>query len=390
MPALTPRTAWAIAVVSVACRLALRGTHGDLVPDVIDLAVYRAEGMALRHGWDLYGALPGVRGLMTYPPFAAIVFSPVSLLPMGVLAPASVLANVALLAVVGHLSLRLAGTEGRRLSTGTAVVTAVAVWCEPVQSTIALGQVDLLVVALVLADLTVLRGTRWAGVGTGLAAGLKVTPAIVVGYLLLAGPRRTGVRAAVTALGTVALSAIVDRQATWDYWTRHLYDDRRVGSPERITNQSVRGWLVRAFGERDLAGWQLATTMVAVLAVLLVGTYVAIRAGRAGDDLGGLVAIAATGLMVSPISWTHHWVWCVPMLVLGWQRSRLLLVTVLATTATYVVRRIDDDRPELSWDALQVAASGPYVVLGLVALAVVARGVPLARRTAGTSPARAA
>ena len=373
MPVLSPRSAWALAVVSAGCLLVLRATRGDLVPGFVDLAVYRAEGMAMRHGWDLFGDLPGVHGLATYPPFAAILFVPAAFLPMWFLEPASALANLALIAVVGHLSLRLAGVEGRRLSTGTALVAAVAVWCEPVQSAIDFGQVNLLVVTLVLADLTVLRGTRWAGVGTGLAAGLKVTPAIFVGYLLLAGPRRAGVTAAVAAAGTVALSAIVDRRATWDFWTRHVYDDRRVGRPENVSNQSVRGWLVRAFSDRAPDGWPLAVTLLAVLAVLLVGSVVAVRAGRAGDDLGGLVAIAVTGLLVSPISWSHHWVWCVPILVLGWQRSRLLLLTVLATTGSHVVWRIPGHGQELSWDPIQVAASGPYVVLGLVALAVIAR-----------------
>ncbi|QCX28946.1 glycosyltransferase 87 family protein [Nocardioides jishulii] len=373
VPTLTPRIAWTLAAVSVACLLALRTIQGDLVPDFYDLGIYRAEGMALRHGWDLYGPLPGVTGLATYPPFAAMVFVPATFLPMGLLEPASVLANVFLLAVVGHLALRLAGVEGRRLTIGTAGVLAVAVWCEPVQSTLGFGQVNLLLVALVLADLTVLRDTRWAGVGTGLAAGLKVTPAIFIVYLLLAGPRRAGATAAVTAVGTVALSALVAPRATWDFWTRHLVDDRRAGRPENVSNQSVRGWLVRAFGDRDPDAWQLAVTLVVVLAVLLVGTVVALRASRAGDELGGLVAMAATGLLVSPISWTHHWVWCVPMLVLGWQRSWLLLLTVLATTATYAVWALPGNDSELSWDPLQVAASGPYVVLGVVALGVVAR-----------------
>ncbi|WP_191465630.1 glycosyltransferase 87 family protein [Nocardioides campestrisoli] len=377
MPVLTPRSAWVLAVLSVGCCLALRLAHSDLEPTFVDLGVYRAEGMALRDGRDLYGPLPGAHGLTTYPPFAALLFVPTAFLPRGFLGPVSVLTNLVLLTVVAHLALRLAGAEGRRLRTGTAAVLAVAVWMEPVQSTLGFGQVNLLVVALVLADLTVLRGTRWAGVGTGLAVGVKVTPAIFVGYLLLAGPRRTGMTAAGTVALTVAISALVDRQATWDFWTRHLLDDRRVGRPENVSNQSVRGWLVRAFGDRDPDGWQLAVMVLVVLVVLVGGTVVAVRTGRAGDDLGGVVAIAATGLLVSPISWTHHWVWCVPLLVLGWQRSRLLLLAVLATTATYVVWAVPgDDGQELSWHALQVAASGPYVLLGVVALAVIARGSP--------------
>lgn len=386
VPALTPRRAWALAVVSVVCSLALRSIHGDLVPRFVDLAIYRAEGMALRDGRDLYGSLPGVSGLATYPPFAALLFVPTSFLPMDLLGPASLLGNLVLLAVTSHLTLRLAGVSGRRLSTATPMVTAVAVWSEPVQSTAGFGQVNLLVITLVLVDLTVLRDTRWAGLGTGLVTGLKVTPAIFVGYLLLAGPRRAGITAALTALGTVVASAVAAPRETWAFWSHHVFDDRRVGRPENVSNQSVRGWLVRLFGDRDPDGWQTAVILLAVLLALVVGTVVAVRAGRAGDDLGGLVAIATTGLLVSPISWSHHWVWCVPLLVLGWQRSRLLLLATLATTLTYAVWAIPGGyRAELAWSRLEVAVSGPYVVLGLLALVVVARGAPPGHRAGGAT-----
>jgi alpha-1,2-mannosyltransferase len=373
VPAAHSLIAWWIAILSVTCYLTFRIAHP---PAFVDLAVYRAEGMAVRHGLDLYGPLPGVHGLATYPPFAAILFVPATFLPMTVLGPASLVVNLALLAVVAHLALRLTGVKGHRLSAGTGLVMAIGVWCEPVQATLAFGQINLLLLALILADLTVLRDTRWAGIGTGLATGMKVTPGIFVVYLLLTGRHRVGLTAVVTATATLAISAIVTGRAAWDFWTRHLFDDRRVGRPENVSNQSVRGWMVRAFHDREPHGWQLALAATVALVVLVVGMTIAVRAHRGGsDELGGLLATAVTGLLISPISWSHHWVWCLPLLVYAWHRSRLLLVTILAATWSDVVWAVPHgDRLELTLTPLQVAVSGPYVTLGVVALAVIARG----------------
>ena len=55
--------------------------------------------------------------------------------------------------------------------------------------------------------------------------------------------------------------------------------------------------------------------LVAALAAGLAGLAVAVWAHRRGYRMAGFLCCAVTGLLVSPISWTHHWVWAVPLLV---------------------------------------------------------------------------
>ncbi|VXB08209.1 Alpha-1,2-mannosyltransferase [Aeromicrobium sp. 9AM] len=374
-----PGTAWSIAAVSVVCYLIFQVIPSP--PTFHDMAVYRAEGMAMRQGLGLYGALPGVHGLATYPPFAAILFVPTTVLPLSMLGPMSLAFNLALLIPVAHLSLRLTGASGHRLNAGTAMVIAAALWCEPIQATLGFGQINLLLLTLILADFTVLRDTRWAGVGIGLATGLKITPAIFGIYLMITGRRRAGLTTIATTTATLVVSAIVATRDTWDFWTRYLFDDRRVGRPENVSNQTIRGWLVRAFQTRELQGWQLVLLATIVLVLLVLGMSIALRAQRRGDELGGLLATACTALLISPISWSHHWVWCAPILVYAWHRSRLLLAVTLALTWTGVVWVVPHgDRLELALTPLQVAVSGPYVVWGVATLAMTGRHPGRARR----------
>ncbi|MBN9618295.1 MAG: DUF2029 domain-containing protein, partial [Actinobacteria bacterium] len=215
-------------------------------PRFTDLKVYRAEGLALRDGRDLYGPLPGVHGLTTYPPFAALIFVPASFVPVSVLKVFAVVWNLLLLGLVSWQSCRLVGVAGRAAVLAGGVLAAVALWCEPVFITMSYGQINLLLLALVLWDFTRAPTSRWRGVGVGIAAGIKVTPGVLIVYLLLT--RRF--RAAATAVGalllTMGLSASVDARATWRYWTDYLFDSHRVGRLENAVNQTVRGWLVRA------------------------------------------------------------------------------------------------------------------------------------------------
>src|SRR6478609_4444110 len=182
-------------------------------PTFVDVRVYRAEGRALLDGADLDGPLPGITSVNTYPPFAALVFVPTALASLGSVKAVSVVVNLVLLAVVARLSLRLAG--GPATVAATLVLAAVALWSEPVATTIFYGQVNLALVALVLWDSTLPPQSRLRGLGIGLAAAVKVTPGLLVVYLVLTGRYRAAVVAGATFLATIGLTALVDAQATW-------------------------------------------------------------------------------------------------------------------------------------------------------------------------------
>ena len=336
-------------------------------PALMDVRVYRAEGRALLDGLDLYGPLDGVHGVNTYPPFAALVFVPAALAPVGFVEVASVVVNLLLLVVVCWQSIRLAG--GRTSFAAVGVLAAVAIWSEPVTTSLLYGQINLALLALVLWDVNLPAGSRWRGVGIGLAAGIKVTPGLLIVYLVLTGRFRAAATAAGTLLVTIGLTALVDAGATWTYWTQHLFDLSRIGRLENAANQSVRGWLVRLHHSRDTP----SVEMLLVLAVLVAGLAVAVLAHRQLGDAWGLPAAALTGLLVSPISWSHHWVWCVPILAVLWWQARVWVIPTLFVFWTYAVWLVPHGNAvELDLNRLQVwSAAYAIFAIGFLVLAAV-------------------
>ncbi len=319
-PVTRTRTAAAVLALSVAARLAW--TY--LVPNganFVDLHVYLGGAAALDHPGTLYSYVyadqtPDFPLPFTYPPFAALVFYPLTKLPFGVVAFGWQLGTIAALYGVVRVSQRLLGVPARAGYAAAMLWTAVAIWTEPLRSTFDYGQVN---VILVLGMLWAAYSTRWwlSGLLVGLAAGIKLTPAITGVYL--AGMRRWGaaVFSAVVFAGTVALSvAVIGPQARY-YFTDLLGDARRVGPVATSFNQSWRGGVSRilghdaGYGPPVLAGIAL-TAVVALLAWRALGT-----AGPAGtrDRLGSLLVVELFGLLASPISWTHHWIWLVPLMI---------------------------------------------------------------------------
>ncbi|MFH8986878.1 glycosyltransferase 87 family protein [Streptomyces sp. NPDC017940] len=322
-----------VPIAAVGCLLsfvlfwaAQRAAHVSM----IDLMVYRTEGLAARSGVDLYALRATEADLpMTYPPFAALLFTPLTLLDPVDLRPLATLGNLLLLFAFVRLSLRLVG-EQRHAGVATALwASALAVWTEPVWTTLRYGQINLLLAVLVMWDLTRRPGHRWAGAGIGLAAAIKLTPALFAVFLLLVGvvvaarrgvwrpPVRHACVAAATFLGATLLAALALPEDSRNFWTRVVFAAGRVGRAENTANQSVRGVLARLLHTTDPGAlWAVAAALVCV-----AGTAVAVAAAVRGERAWGAAACAATALLVSPVSWSHHWVWCVPMVLLLWSRA---------------------------------------------------------------------
>lgn len=309
------RTAALVLALSVAARLAW--TY--LVPNganFVDLHVYLGGAAALDDPGTLYSYVyadqtPDFPLPFTYPPFAALVFYPLAKLPFGVVALGWQLGIIAALYGVVRVSQRLIGAGGHR----TAMLwTAVGIWTEPLRSTFDYGQIN---VVLVLAVLWAAYSTRWwlSGLLVGVAAGIKLTPAIA--GLYLAGMRRwaAAVFSAVVFAATVALSiAVIGQQARY-YFTDLLGDASRVGPIGTSFNQSWRGGISRILGH-DAGYGPAVLAGIAVTAVLAVLAWRALAAGDAAPDrLGSLLVVELFGLLISPISWTHHWVWLVPLMI---------------------------------------------------------------------------
>ena len=311
------RLAPALLAASVAARL----VWTYLVPNganFVDLHVYIGGAAALDHPGSLYSYVyadqtPDFPLPFTYPPFAALVFYPLHLLPFGLVAFCWQVGIVAALYGVVRVSQRLLGVtagDGHR----TAMLwTAVAIWIEPLRSTFDYGQVN---VILALGVLYAAYSSRWwlSGLLVGVAAGVKLTPAVTGLYFL--GMRRWGaaVFSAVVFLATVGLSiAVIGQQARY-YFTDLLGDASRIGPIGTSFNQSWRGGISRILGH-DAGYGPLVLGAIAVTAVLALLAWRALGADGDRDRLGSLLVVQLFGLLISPISWTHHWVWVVPLMI---------------------------------------------------------------------------
>jgi hypothetical protein len=260
-----------------------------------DMVIYHDAIRWWLSGGELYEYAAPVRGQLgfTYPPFAAFVLMPAAAVPAQLAgwlnAAGSVLAlTVALGVVVGRSWLPMA--------------VPLALCMEPVRQTLGLGQVNLWLFALVVLDLIVLRrtGSRWTGVGVGLATAIKITPGLFIVYLLVTGQWRAARTAAVTVAALTGCGLVLAPAETVRYFGDLLWRTERVGAAEAVANQSLAGLLARtATAPGD---WWLPLCLLA----LAVGLRRAWLAHRAGDEAAALTLVGLTGNLISPMSWTHH------------------------------------------------------------------------------------
>ncbi|GAA3646902.1 glycosyltransferase 87 family protein [Streptomyces chitinivorans] len=360
------RAAAALLALSLAALAAVCAAQPSFLVDVL---VYRAEGQAVVEGRDLYGFTVTEWDLpATYPPFAALLFVPTALLPLPAVQVLFAAGNVVLLALLVHLSLRLAG---RRTSPALLIAaTAAGLWLEPVFQTMVFGQINLALACLVLWDLGRPDGARGKGLAIGVAAGIKLTPAIFAVHLLLTGRVRAGLTALAGFAGTAVLGAAVLPGASVDFWTRRMFETGRVGKAWIVDNQSLQGMIARLLHTPEPGLWWAAPAAVAGL----LGLWLARRAHLRGRESWGVLAVAGTAVLVSPISWSHHWVWCVPLLAVvaaaaspsrRWPLYAAAAVAVLFTARTHwLVPHSGDLDLHLPW--WQQPLASPYAPLALV------------------------
>ncbi|MGA7055045.1 MAG: mannosyltransferase [Mycobacterium sp.] len=299
-------------ILSVAARLAwtyLTPTGANFV----DLHVYLGGAAAIDRPGTLYSYVyadqtPDFPLPFTYPPFAAVIFYPLHLLPFGLVAFLWQAATMLALYGAIRISQRLLGIPADQRA--AMLWTAVSIWIEPLRSTFDYGQIN---VFLMLGMLWAVYTTRWwlSGLLVGVAAGIKLTPAISGIYFAGVRRWREVVFSALVFLATVGLSALIVGDQARYYFTDLLGDARRVGPIATSFNQSWRGAISRILGH-DAGFDPLVLAAIAVTAVVAVLAW---RALDGSDRLGKLLVVELFGLLFSPISWSHHWVWLVPLMI---------------------------------------------------------------------------
>jgi alpha-1,2-mannosyltransferase len=284
-----------------------------------DLGIYYRAVRWWAHGHDVYSysqpdSIQGSLGF-TYPPFAALLLRPLASMPLGAAQAVFGTVSVAALLVTLWLLIRpVAARLGYPTWFALALALPLVSWLEPVRETFSFGQVNFIVTGLIVVDLlvAVARGSRLAGVGIGLAAAIKLTPAIFVIYLLLTRRWRAAATAVAAAITATLLGAVPDWHSWWRFWTELVWQTGRIGRLDRVQNQSLTGALARLTGhqEPNQLGWLLLAALVGAY-----GLWRARSAALAGDEVTGLTLTALVGCVVSPVTWSHHLVWFAAALV---------------------------------------------------------------------------
>ncbi|WP_319461663.1 glycosyltransferase 87 family protein [Micromonospora sp. RTP1Z1] len=363
-----------------------------LVHDFFDLKIYMRAMDWWAAGHPLYDYVQPdrVQGALyfTYPPISALLLRPFALLPLGVtVAVFTALTAIGVVVTTRWLVTPLVARHDlpRPFSLTVAVLLAFAV--ESTRETITFGQINMLLVVLILADLlfAVPQGRRWAGVGVGLATALKLYPGIFILYLLATRRWRAAAVAAATATLATLLAAAVAPADSWRFWTHELWATDRVGRTDYTGNQSLFGLLSRitAPEKPSQLPWLLLVVVVAGY-----GLWRAARAARAGDALTGLALTGLVGGLVSPITWTHHLYWFIPAVVVlvdaaldadrgtaEGTRHRRWLLTLAVGTAFVIIYGVVSFQdwgvaPARTDNLGEFVARNAYVLLSLLLLAV--------------------
>jgi alpha-1,2-mannosyltransferase len=317
-----------------------------------DLGIYTDGGLIVRHvgppydgslQYPLYQwhAADHDSLQFTYTPFAAIIFAVVSVIPWSLLPRLVQVANLVFLLVAAWFTMDALGYTSRRAKAGGMLAGAAAgLLTEPVFRTMFLGQINLFLMALIIWDLRQPDRRWWKGIGTGIAAGIKLIPIVFVPYMLLARRFREAALTAAGAACTVLLGFVVIPADSADFWLHGLlFQDGRTGFAGWTGNQSLDGLVTRLAGSLYAATVPWAAT---VLAATVAGLVCAAVFDRAGHRMLAIVTTSLVGLLDSPISWDHHWVWVVPGMMVA---------------AHYAVRAWRDGRPRDFIGCLTVAGA---------------------------------
>ena len=358
--------------------------HGQWLFKLDSFVYYEAVRQWL-DGGDLYSwyANPGQHlWPFTYTPLAAWVISPLTWMSYQQTTVLLIVATPLCAAVTAYAVLRrlaVAPRMARGLAPWLALIGVIAL--EPFPKTMEYAQVNAILMALVAVDLFLVpERSRWRGVLSGLAAAIKLTPAVAILVLLARREWRAAATMAGSAVGLTVLAGLAAPAESWEFFTSAMWDPGRAGFADYSGNQNLKGAIARGLPE---AAWNLTWAVCSLLAV--VAAWFLCRrldrlrgAGRAAGGTGqddGLVlslqisVVMVLGLLISPISWSHHWVWCLPVLMsvaaAAWRwRSTALGVAGAAGFLVFVLAMQwwfpEQNHVEQNWPAWAKAVGSSY------------------------------
>ena len=349
----------------------------------LDLRVYRDAGNALLHGGSPFTANFTVHQLpFTYTPFALLALTPLAFGSLGLVETLWWLLSAVCFVGAVYLVMTTSFTlPARRSLAVAALLCGVATLAlEPVRSNMDYAQINLILMVMIVADMTRVRAP-WRGVLIGLASAIKLTPLVFFFAFVVTRDWRSVARGAGIFVGVTAISWAVLPHDSARYWFHQVTDAGRTGQLGNVSNQSWNGLLHRPPFNGGHAG--TAVWLVLALATLAGGVVLTrwlLAASRTGE---AVVVLALTELLVSPVSWTHHWSWLAlaPIAAVTlWAVHRVVAIMMLILLGLAVIAPYwwIQHRP------LSYLAGNALVLAGAAVLAVWLGAEARSRRNAAT------
>ncbi len=304
----------ALSVVLLTTLVTLWARDVGLLAGGWDFCIYRDGGRHVLEDLPLYAKSTGhCKFEYIYPPFAALIFAPLVWLPDGASTDIWFAINVVGLIASVMVSFRILGYRITPylvcISTLLGIVSA---FLEPVRATLFFGQINLLLMLLVLWDASLGQRSRLKGIGIGVAAGIKLTSAYFVLYYLLLRQWRAAAVAVITIVASTGLGWLLLPNDSGQYWSGKVVDSSPFNKGLFLVgDQSLRGAIARLSG-RVPPTWMWLPIDACVVAISM---WIAVRLYRRGERLLAVTVAGLTSCAVSPFTWHHHWVWLVPMMV---------------------------------------------------------------------------
>jgi alpha-1,2-mannosyltransferase len=352
MPAIGERTrTTGSVVVGLACLGAISAVATYL--HRYGLSGLRVDRDALRGWWSgdgLYAYRSEIARMGTaQPPAAAVLLLIVVFVPLPLAGSLLGLAGVAalilaLIALVGPVARRYAKPRWPTVL----IAGSLALIAEPVRTTIGYGRLDLILFGLVTADVVALRRSAWArsraawwpgrtasqpprgrhpadllrrawatgawaGVGTGIATALAVSPILFIAYLALTRQWRAATTALATAAALVTGGLLIAPQASADWFGSALLQVDRSGPIGAQVNQSLAGALTRLYASDTIP----VLIWVAFAGLLIAMGMIRARAAHTdGDEIAAFTLVGLTSAAIGPVTHTHELIWVLPAVLI--------------------------------------------------------------------------
>lgn len=318
---ISPRALWLLSITAIVS--AVTKTYYFFRDDQLhlDIEIYRAGARAFLENQSLYAQpfeVIGIRLPFIYPPFGAAILSPFAVMSASQAAVAVVIVS-SLLTYLCILLVARALIPDQPLVAFTfgTVIWPFALLSEPLTMNAHFGQINVLVMTLCVLDLVPRRRLLPRGILIGLAAAIKLTPLALCLFFLIKRDWRVLCWTAVGALSATGITALFRWTATVEFFTDMIFKMNStkgagVGTAY-MTNQSIKGMLARWAPTEDAAvqhqGLIDATWLVIVLITIAAASTLIIMMLRRGLEVDAAMVCAGLMLIISPISWSHHWVW---------------------------------------------------------------------------------